>query len=678
MKRQNWLAANVLAIISLLVFFPAFLSAQNVGDPDIPAQEECWDDYLFFEDGAGITITGTLRTSQQMAVISREDIERRGAVDIANILQETLGLNIVRYGPHGNQTGISLRGFDSRRVAFLVNGIPANSPVDGMFDIFQIDPGSIERIEVIHGGSDSRFNISGALGGVINIVTIARQNPGLRLGGSVSNISSMPGRYRGRDGQTHGPRWRDLLDTQNYAFSLAYGGGERNGAFSATANVFFNNAGNHFLFTDNMGHIRRSNNNEVWDTGAAASLLWELPNSIRIISSSHFFYGDRNFPAAQSSSFFGSQQDISGRQSFMVEVPRVFHDSLATEASFSWNIARRDFTSPADEVSRHNHQGVSLINRWNWHPLSGFTLRSGLDYRYTQLNSTDMGRRGRHDGGIFLTVEIRPANQFLIAPSVKAVVASGSTTQITAVPKLGLLWNVSETLTLKNNYFRSFKFPDFEELYWTGGENFFGNPDLLPQDGIGFDLGMTWNPNRHLRLENVFFAQWIKNSIHWFETAGIWRPENVGEAAFFGLSSSIRFEIPVSLGPVEKIIPSLSYQYLLSYLLSFGHTFSSNTRIPYTPQHTVGISLDIPWRTGSLIVSGHFESMRFHDRSNLISLEPYFLLNVAYNQKIGRNLTVFGSLRNILNQSYESFHNYRMPGITLMLGLRVNIEVKNE
>jgi len=59
-------------------------------------------------------------------------------------------------------------------------------------------------------------------------------------------------------------------------------------------------------------------------------------------------------------------------------------------------------------------------------------------------------------------------------------------------------------------------------------------------------------------------------------------------------------------------------------------------------------------------------------------MKPIFLLNAAINQKIGKNITLFGVLRNILNKSYQSFEDYPMPGITMTIGLRANLEVKNE
>jgi vitamin B12 transporter len=648
-------------MIFLLLFLLLPFSLDADGD---------WDDDLFFFESDGIVIVGTVQTSQQMAVVEREEIERRGAADLANLLHETLNLNIVRHGGYGNQAGINLRGFDSKRVSFLIDGIPVNSSLDGKFDINQIDLNSVERIEVIYGGSDSKFNVSGALGGVINIITVNRQKPGLRLAASMSNTSVMPGEYRGRDGQTQSPRWGDLLDTQNYTFFAAYGGG----AYSVSANIFANRAQNHFLFTDYVGHVRRKDNNEVWDTGVTASFLTELLDLSKIIVSSNFFYGDRNFPTSGFSGNVGNQQDFSSRQSFLLDMPRAFHDDFSTEFSLSWQFHRRDYVSPANVASRHDQNSLSAINRWNWFSSERLTLRSGIDYRFISLDSTEIGNRSRNDGGVYLTAEFSPNKSFLVIPSTKMVFTSDGTAKMTAVPKLGFLWNVTDSFLLKNNYFRSFKFPDFEELYWSGGGGF-GNPDLRPEDGWGADIGAVWQ-NNFFKLESVFFTQWIRDSIHWFSGSyGIWRPENVGEAVFFGLENKAGFEIPVSIGVIKKITPSFSYNYLLSYLLSYGYTFSSGKRIPYSPEHTIGISLDFIWSSGSFLISGHYESLRFHDTANLAELKPVFLLNASVNQKAGDNLTIFGALRNILNTSYESFYDYPMPGISLTLGIRANLNV---
>ena len=652
----------VLSIIMCFFFFHNLFSQDWYEDDE---------NYFLFNQEGVLTIVGALETTQQLDIVRKEEIERRAAQDLATFLEETLSLNIVRYGAYGNETRIKLRGLDSQRIAFLIDGVPANSAMDGGFDIDSIDVNSIERIEVIHGGSDTRYNVSGAMGGIVNIITVRSQEPGLRLGFSLSNTSHLPGEHRGFDSLNYGPDWEDLFDAQNITLSVAYGG---NG-FSIRANGFANRVQNHFLFTDHYSFTRRQVNNEIWDAGGGASVVWNLSDLTKLIASTNFNYGDKNLPSTGFSIYFGEMQDTVSRSSLMLDMPRAFHDDFSMEAAFAYHFFRRDYTSSAGAFSRHDQNNIIAINRWGWHPGEHLTLRPGFDYRLVNLDSTDVGNRNRHDGGVYLTAEYKPLEQFMIIPSVKTVFATEGNVKFTAVPKLGLLWLINDSLTLRNNYFRYFKFPDFQDLYWAEGGGTAGNPDLRVEYGWGGDLGVTWNFRKLSSLYSTFHTHWLFDSIHWFETNGIWRPENVGESLFFGLDNRLKFDIPVSFGPVKKIIPSITYNYLLSYLLSFGFDFSDDKRIPYSPLHTLGVSLDFLWETGSFLVSGQYEGLRYADRPNLNELAPRFLLNATVNQKIGTHFTVFGVVRNLLNQPYESRVDYPMPGMSITIGVRTNLDV---
>jgi len=666
----------LLLFMSFFFLFPLFSQDSDEAKASYEDDEFDYGDFIFMEQEGNLTIVGTPETSQQIVTIRKDEIERRNAPDLATLLQDTLGLNITRYGAYGNMTSINLRGLDSKRLAVLIDGTPVNSSMDSGFDIEQIDLNSVERIEVIYGGSDTKYNVSGAMGGVINIITIKKRKPGLVLGASLSNTSALPGEYRDRNGETQGPHWEDLVDTQNLAVSATYGGND----FSFSANAFTNRTENNFLFTDNYNYTRRKDNNEVWDTGAGTSAVWELPDLTKFIASANFYYGDKSIPSSGFSSNVGKQQDISARGNAMVDMPRAFHDDLVMEASLGWYFFRRDYTSPVGVLSRHDQQNITAVSRWNWYPGNLLVLRSGLDYHFAYLDSTEVGNRNRHTGGVYLTAEYKPWDSFFIIPSMKIAFSDSSQGGIMPIPKLGFLWNVNDSLSVKNNYFRSFKYPDFQDLYWEEGGGTAGNPDLRPEDGWGGDLGLSWRYKDLLILDSTFFTHWLKDSIHWYpDIGGIWQPENVGEAVFFGLENRLGFDIPVSLEPIKKITSLVTYQYLLSYLLSFGYDIASDKRLPYNPMHTIGVSVDILWDTGSFLVSGQFESMRYHDRPNLVELKPHFLLNATINQKIGRSFTLFGVVRNILNTSYQSFYDYPMPGITLTLGIRkqyINQELK--
>jgi outer membrane cobalamin receptor len=90
--------------------------------------------------------------------------------------------------------------------------------------------------------------------------------------------------------------------------------------------------------------------------------------------------------------------------------------------------------------------------------------------------------------------------------------------------------------------------------------------------------------------------------------------------------------------------------------------------------HMFGVSIDIPWKTGSLLISGHYEGLRYHDTKNIIELDPHFLLNITVNQKLNKTVSAFAVLRNALNWYYESVADYPMPGINLTLGMKVSTE----
>jgi vitamin B12 transporter len=411
--------------------------------------------------------------------------------------------------------------------------------------------------------------------------------------------------------------------------------------------------------------------------------VWDLPDYAKLIASGDFYYGNRNFPLTAGSSIFGDQKDLSLRQNIMLDMPRIFRDDLATQFSLSYTWRKRDYIGPGSTPSRHDEQAVTVINRWDWYPLTELTLRFGVDYRYSHLNSTNTGIRGRHDSGAYLTLEYKPSVDFLIIPSVK-VVSDGHA--IVPIPKLGLAWSPLDSFSIKNNYYRSFKFPDLEDLYWEG-LGYSGNPDLKPEDGWGGDLGISYQYKNYLTLGSTFFVQWTDNSIHWSgDSGGKWRPQNVGAALFFGSENKIGIS-PFKDMALKKsgvflrdTALSLSYQFLLGRLLSYGYTWGSDKRIPYMPMHTLGVSLDIPWglgkdgRAGSVIVSGHFEALRFADTANVKKLPSHFLLNININQEINKNLAAFLAARNVLNSSYQSFDSYPMPGVTFTLGVKINYE----
>jgi outer membrane cobalamin receptor len=633
----------------------------------VPIYAQHEDDYVNLGEDAGLTVTGTRETTQVIKIITKEELQRHNRGDLAVVLQELLGLGVTRYGPYGNQNDINMRGFDGERVAFLIDGIPANSSISGDFDMSRLDLAAIERIEVIYGGSDTIYNVSGAFGGVINIITTREAAHGITFGGSVSNTSYIPGKSQNPGGTKNNIHWEDLADAQRITFFGAYGVD----IFSLKTNIFFNRAGNHFLYNDTSFEItRRAINNEIYDGGAEISFIFNLPNYIKLGTGIDTYLGNKHFP--QSTSTFSTQHDFSTREYLLIEVPYAGSKSLSTEANITHTWYRMNhFQTSNFETTVQN---ITAVNRWNYLAHDAVTLRAGGDIRYNVLSSTAMGDHTRSEGGIYLTGEFFPHDVILIIPSLKIVFSDIGDTPITTIPKLGFAFNTGTSLTIKNNYFRSFKYPDFEDLYWPPSAEGEGNPSLKSEDGWGTDVAVLYQYDDLWSFNTTIFAQWIYDSIHWSQGQDIiWRPYNAGKAAFFGFEGVFTLNLPMHFSFITYIKPTITYQYMLSYLLSSGYTWSSNKRIPYTPEHTISLALDINWKGGGGVLSCRYETVRYHNTDNTIELAPVFLINLMLNHELNKQTSIFAEFRNITNTSYQSFYNYPMPGFTMTLGLHFRI-----
>jgi len=112
-------------------------------------------------------------------VVTEAEIERRGAVFAADVLETLPGINIARNGAFGGVTYVRQRGQGSEKTLVLVDGMPTGDPSQpgGGFDLSSFELADIARVEVLSGPQGSLWG-SDAIGGVISFTT--RETDGLR------------------------------------------------------------------------------------------------------------------------------------------------------------------------------------------------------------------------------------------------------------------------------------------------------------------------------------------------------------------------------------------------------------------------------------------------------------------------------------------------------------------
>ena len=137
-----------------------------------------------------VLVTGTrLADGPEIAttVLDRSQIELLSPGSTTSLLRAIPHLYLFENGGPGGLSFASLRGGDPNFTLVLVDGVAVNDPTNsrgGGFDFNQLDPATIERVEVHRGGISAIYG-GEALSGVIHFIT--REAAGTQIAASVGN-----------------------------------------------------------------------------------------------------------------------------------------------------------------------------------------------------------------------------------------------------------------------------------------------------------------------------------------------------------------------------------------------------------------------------------------------------------------------------------------------------------
>jgi len=124
-----------------------------------------------------------------VAVLTREDIERSGSQTLPELLSTVAGINVRQlYGNFSTLATVDMRGFGAsatQNALILINGRRLNDVDISAIDFLAISLSSIERVEIIRGGGSVLYG-DGAVGGVINIITKEHGKAGVQANADIS------------------------------------------------------------------------------------------------------------------------------------------------------------------------------------------------------------------------------------------------------------------------------------------------------------------------------------------------------------------------------------------------------------------------------------------------------------------------------------------------------------
>jgi outer membrane receptor protein involved in Fe transport len=170
------------------------------------------------------------------------------------------------------------------------------------------------------------------------------------------------------------------------------------------------------------------------------------------------------------------------------------------------------------------------------------------------------------------------------AELIRDVAATRTRAWTPLIPSLGLIWRARPWLGLKANIARTFRAPDFDELYLDmAGVR--GEPGLEPERALTWDAGVRLGSERAAAsAEVVWFQIWIEESIYF-----VARTAYLFEAANLGSGMSRGVEATFALHPHRRFDLRASYTWTDAWL----DAMPAGTQLPGQPEHQAAARAEV-------------------------------------------------------------------------------------
>lgn len=555
-------------------------------------------------------------TLPPVIIIGREEIERSGALDVAELLRYHAGVEVARNGGPGQVTSVFIRGANSNHTLVLIDGVKVNPGTAGGAALQNVVPELIERIEIVKGPRSSLYG-SEAIGGVINIIT-RRGGPGRELGARLQ-----AGRYatRGLGGNVS---WQEDGFGAGVSASALRTDGFPTFADSDDDRGFENDALNAWLratvgrFDLEASHWQAAGNSEYSDFFRAPQDQ-DFDNRL---SRLRFSWQGRDWRSTLTASRFLDRIE-QGELAFDPD------DYIETERDvIDWQndldvVAGLELTAGAT-LSRERTAGQSFGTPLESAPGRGDADRDE-DAVYLQAG-TELGRHRLAGAARHTDHEV-----------------------FGGVNTWNLEWGVSlgDDWSLAAGVGRGFRAPGTSDLYGFGG-----NPALQPEVSRSVDFGIRYRPGPDHELELALFHTEVTDLIEYFDPDGFTGPlpgrnENIGEARIKGAELTWRawygdWSVTTTMltqRPEDRTTGEL--------LLRRAEQSATATLVRRIGRHEAGLQM---------LASGE----RFDFGG--VRLAGYVLANLTASVALSDRWTLRARLDNLLDQDYELVEGYNSAG----------------
>ncbi len=589
-----------------------------------------------------------------VTVITREDIERREARHVTDLLRTVPGFSVSHSGVTGSQAQVRVRGAEANHVLVLIDGIRANDPATG--DEFRweyLSAGNIERIEVVRGPQSSLWG-SDAVAAVVHIIT--RSESSISSGDIFAESGSFDTRNAGLNGAISGDAWVLRGGIESLATdgsNVSRTGTEKDGADLTTASLSARLAASDALsFSMGLRSV------DAWSQYDPVDfIVTGLPTDGDVATDVQNLYAQVGAVIAP----------VGGRVSQQINVRYFDSDNrnLVDGALDSSTASDRvTFAYQADIGLGENLLSLALEREETQFEQSGAIVFGNPNQtQEMDVNSAIAEFQGLSTERLTWIVSVRAD--------------ANSDFDDAFNGRVSLAYELSDATTLRSSIGTGQKNPTFIERFGYFPGQFIGNPELKPEHSVSYDVGVDQRlADDRLFVQVSLFQQDLTDEINGF----VFDPVTFLATAenMQGKSERSGVELAARWMPGESIGFAAHYTYTDSKEQDFlGNDVSELRR----PRHAGGVSVD--YKTAnerfSTTLNADYGGTRsdifyppWPEPSEIVTLGNYWLLDVAVQYRVTPSMTLFARGSNLLDEDYEQVYGYRTPGRAAYLGIRIN------
>lgn len=530
---------------------------------------------------------------------------------------------------YGMVSSPSFRGTNAAHTAVIWNGININSVFTGQTDFNIISPFGYDEMAIRSGGGGVQYG-SGAVGGSIHLNNFysfkPEQQTSLKLGyGSFNTLMT------GAETRFSGKKYYlnlgiDFIDSKNDYEYIGHDKKNIHGEYhriSAKMNQALKVADGILSWNSEYGLSDRNFSGSLNTIGKDGYEDENTRNLIQFqkflgsfkttVKAAHLYESYKYFPLTQKPLFQGGKSNtfIGG-----IEAEYKYRRKLSLLGKVEYS----EIHAEGDNIDEHQRKTLATVFLMNYQVLEN--LNFGANIRREFMNDFE--------------------NPFLFSADAK--------------------WKISENYSLWLNGSKNYRVPTFNDLFWREG----GNKNLKPEKSYQVEIGHEFRfENFKIDLSGYMISS--TDMIKWVPVRGtLWKPENISKALNKGIETNLSYHLKFRKN-IFRLEGSYSYTH--------AEDVERKKQLIYVPFHQFSSGIYHQYQRVSSFVRMFYNGRAYTTTDNSQSIPGFqvFDLGFEYNLNRNPNITLGGTIKNLMNVYYENVAYRPMPSRNFQFYLNINV-----